>query len=132
MRRAEAIRGSALVGLAALLVTGCASTQEPEVQRVATAFENSGADPESRCDLLTPKALAALEKSESQSCAEAIGQLPLDGGHVQSVQVWGGDAQVRLSGDTLFLTETHAGWRVSAAACKPNGDAPYDCDVEAG
>jgi hypothetical protein len=48
------------------------------------------------------------------------------------VQVWGGGAQVRLSGDTLFLAETHAGWRVTAAACKPNGDAPYDCQVEAG
>jgi hypothetical protein len=125
-------RCSAALGLAALLLTGCASTQRPEVQRVATAFENTGGDPETRCDLLTPKTRAALEQNESQSCAEAIGQLQLDGGNVESVQVWGGDAQVRLSGDTLFLTETHAGWRVSAAACQPNGDAPYDCQVEAG
>jgi hypothetical protein len=132
MRRAHRIQGSALLGLATLLVTGCASTQEPEVQRVATAFENSGADPESRCDLLTPKALAALEKSESQSCAEAIGQLPLGGGEVQAVQVWGGDAQVKLADDTVFLTETHAGWRVSAASCQPKADAPYDCEVQAG
>src|SRR5690348_8895696 len=50
--------GAALV-LGALLLSGCASTQEPEVQRVATAFENSGGDAEARCDLLTPKALAA-------------------------------------------------------------------------
>ena len=128
----RAARCGAALGLAALLVSGCASTQQPEVQRVATAYEDSGGDPEARCDLLTPKALAALEESESQSCADAIGQLPLKGGRVESVQVWGGEAQVRLSGDTLFLTETHAGWRVAAAACTPNGDAPYDCQVEAG
>ena len=102
------------------------------MQRVATAFEDAGVDPATRCDLLSPKALAALQESESQSCADAIGQLSLDGGTVQSVQVWGGDAQVKLSGDTVFLTETHAGWKVSAAACRPNADAPYDCEVQAG
>jgi hypothetical protein len=132
MRAVHRVRYGAALGLAALSVTGCASTQEPEVQRVATAFEDSAADPAARCDLLTPKALAALEKSESQSCADAIGQLPLDGGTVRSVQVWGGDAQVKLSGDTVFLTETHSGWKVSAAACTPNTDAPYDCEVAAG
>jgi hypothetical protein len=132
MPAAHRIRYGAALCLAALLVTGCSSTQQPEVQRVATAFEDVGGDPEARCDLLAPKTLAALEQNESQSCAEAIGQLPLDGGDVRSVEVWGGDAQVRLSGDTLFLTETHAGWRVSAAACQPNGEAPYDCEVEAG
>ena len=128
----RAARCGAALGLAALLVSGCASSQQPEVQRVATTFEHSGGDPQARCELLTPKALAALEKSQSASCADAIGQLPLSGGDVRSVQVWGGDAQVRLSGDTLFLTETHAGWKVSAAACRPNADAPYDCEVQAG
>ena len=128
----RAARCGAALGLAALLVTGCASSQQPEVQRVATTFEHSGGDPQARCELLTPKALAALEKSQSASCADAIGQLPLSGGDVRSVQVWGGDAQVKLSGDTLFLTQTHAGWKVSAAACRPNADAPYDCEVQAG
>jgi hypothetical protein len=132
MRAAEGIRCGAALGLAALLVTGCASTQQPEVQRVATAFENTGGDAQARCGLLTPKALAALEKSQSASCADAIGQLPLKGGGVRSVQIWGGGAQVNLSGDTLFLTQTHAGWKVSAAACQPNADAPYDCEVQAG
>jgi hypothetical protein len=132
MRAARRCRCGAALGLAALLVTGCSSTQQPEVQRVATTFEDSGGDPQARCELLTPKALAALEKSQSASCADALGQLPLRGGDVRSIQVWGGDAQVKLSGDTLFLTETHAGWKVSAAACRPNADAPYDCEVQAG
>ena len=88
------------------------------------------ADPATRCDLLAPATLAGLEERESASCTEAIGQLPLQGGDVESVQIWGSDAQVRLSEDTLFLTETRAGWRVTAAACRSQGEAPYECEVE--
>jgi hypothetical protein len=130
MRRAHLIRGGAVLVLAAGL-TGCASAQEPEVQRVATAFEDPAGDPGARCDLLAPKALEAFEQNQSGPCDQAIAQLPLAGGDVQSVEVWGGDAQVRLTGDTLFLTETGAGWRVAAAGCQPQGEAPYDCEVAA-
>jgi hypothetical protein len=130
MRRAHLIRGGAVLVLAAGL-TGCASAQEPDVQRVATAFEDPAGDPGARCALLAPKALEALEQDQSEPCDEAITQLPLAGGDVRSVEIWGGDAQVRLAGDTLFLTETRTGWRVTAAACQPNGEAPYDCEVEA-
>jgi len=56
--------------------------------------------------------------------------VPLTGGEVRQVEIWGGDAQVRLGDDTVFLTETGAGWRVTAAACEPRGEAPYDCEVE--
>jgi hypothetical protein len=44
--------------------------------------------------------------------------------------VWGDEAQVRLSDDTLFLTHTSAGWKVVAAGCTPNGDLPYECRLE--
>jgi len=128
MRRARLIRWGGVAVGAVLVLTGCASTQEPEVERVATTFEDPSVDAETRCDLLAPATLAALE--ESEPCVEALEQVPLEGGEVRSVEVWGGDAQVQLAGDTLFLTETHAGWRVTAAACQPNGEAPYDCEVE--
>jgi hypothetical protein len=130
MRRAHLIRGGALLVLAVGL-TGCASAQEPEVQRVAAAFEDPAGDPGARCDLLSPKALEALEQDQSEPCDEAITQLPLAGGDVRAVEIGGGDAQVRLAGDTLFLTETRTGWRVTAAACRSNGEAPYDCEGEA-
>jgi hypothetical protein len=130
MRRAPLIRGGTVLVLAVGL-TGCASAQEPEVQRVATAFEDAGGPPEARCALLAPTTLASLEEDQSASCADAIGQLPLAGGEVESVEVWGGDAQVRLAGDTVFLTETKSGWRVTAAACRPQAEEPYDCEVEA-
>jgi hypothetical protein len=120
---------AALLG-AALALAGCAGAQEPEVARVATAFEDASGDPEARCDLLTPRARERLERS-GQSCGDQLGGLPLEGGEVAAVEVWGGDAQVRLRGDTVFLTRTPAGWRVAAAACTPTPGGPYDCEVEA-
>jgi hypothetical protein len=125
-------RRAALVAAAGALLalTGCASIQRPEVAGVATAFEDPSGDPEARCDLLLEGTRAALEEQESAPCTEALDGLPLQGGAVRSVEVWGGGAQVRLAGDTLFLTETSSGWRVTAAACTARADAPYDCQVE--
>jgi hypothetical protein len=120
----------AVVVGACLASTGCSSMQRSDVEQVATAFEDPAADPQARCDLLAPATLIAFEQDESASCAEAIAQVPLGGGEIESVEIWGGDAQVRMSGDTLFLTETRTGWRITAAACESRGEAPYDCGVE--
>ncbi|WP_176832512.1 hypothetical protein [Geodermatophilus sp. DSM 45219] len=46
------------------------------------------------------------------------------------MEIWGGNAQVRMPGDAVFLTETPTGWRVVAAACESRGEAPYDCEAE--
>lgn len=118
---------AAAAGCAAVL-SGCASLEEDDVREVATAFEDPPTAPADRCALLAPATLAALEAEEP--CNEAIAAVRLPGGDVESVEIWGGNAQVRLSGDTLFLTETSAGWRVVAASCQPRGEAPYDCEVE--
>jgi hypothetical protein len=121
----------AAVAGACVVLTGCSSVQVPQVEEVATTFEDPAADPRTRCDLLAPATLAAFERDEEASCAEAIQQVPLGGGgEIESVEIWGGDAQVRSSGDTLFLTRTRAGWRVTAAACEPRGEAPYECGVD--
>ena len=114
----------------AVLLTGCASASEPEVERVATTFEDPSGDPGERCGLLAPATLTAFEQDVSTVCTEAVQDLPLAGGSVESVEVWGGNAQVRLTGDTVFLTETTAGWRVTSAGCTPRAEAPYDCEVE--
>ena len=59
------------------------------------------------------------------------GRLPLDGGEVTSVEVWGGDAQVRMAGDTLFLTETTSGLAGGRGGAAPRAATrPYDCEVE--
>jgi hypothetical protein len=122
-----------LLGLVSLLAcavfgTGCAGLQRPEVEEVAAAFA-AGA-PSQRCGLLAPATLAALEFEESASCGESVGALAPPGGQVVHTEVWGDEAQVRLADDTVFLTRTNAGWRVAAAGCTPNGDAPYQCRLE--
>ncbi|WP_456918853.1 hypothetical protein [Geodermatophilus sp. SYSU D00708] len=119
-------------GLAAVaaLLGGCAGLEADDVGTVARVFEDASGDPAQRCELLAPATRAALESDESAPCADALEQIPLQGGTVESVEVWGRDAQVRLSGDTVFLTESHAGWLVTAAACQRRGEAPYDCEVD--
>ena len=82
-------RSGALPALAslALLVSGCSSAERPEVERVATQFEDASGDAEARCDLLAPAALEQLEQEAGAPCSEAIGDLPLEGGKVTRVEV---------------------------------------------
>jgi hypothetical protein len=119
---------SAGLGCAVLALAGCASASQSDVTTAAAAFENPSGDPQTRCGLLAPATLTSVE--QSSPCEEQIGHLPLQGGPVHSVQVWGGEAQVKLGGDTVFLTRTSTGWKVTAALCQPRGDAPYDCQVD--
>jgi hypothetical protein len=110
------------------MLAGCSSADEPAVRDVASSF--AAGDPQGRCDLLATGTLTSL-LSEGP-CPEAIAELRLGSGDVVSVQVWGVDALVHLTDDTLFLTREDAGWRVSAGACEPAGtDRPYECQLEA-
>ncbi len=127
----SAKRGALVVaGASGLLLTGCASAEQPEVEGVATGFEDPAGDAQARCDLLAPTTRDQLEEDAGAPCTEAVQNLPLEGGDVTAVEVWGGDAQVRVGGDTVFLTKTSTGWRVAAAVCEPQPDGPYDCEVE--
>jgi len=122
--------GGVVVAVAAVLVGGCASAEQPDVERVARAFAQSGAA--DRCALLAPATVAAVEHDEAAPCGDALAQLALpDGGEIVSSVVWGDNAQVRLREDTLFLINTGAGWKVGAAGCAPRGKAPYLCLLEA-
>jgi hypothetical protein len=117
-----------VLGAAVAVLVGCAGMERPEVERVATDFATG--TPAVRCALLAPAALAALESDESAPCTATVGRLAPPGGQVQQTEVWGDEAQVRMTGDTLFLTRTGAGWKVIAAGCTSNGDLPYQCRVE--
>ena len=127
MQRRRVLAGA---GLLAALLTGCASAGEPDVAKVATAFEDPSGDAQARCDLLAPATLATFQSDSSAPCADALGDVQLPGGEVSSVEIWGGDAQVRLGNDTLFLTRTDSGWKVTAAGCQSRGQEPYDCEVD--
>lgn len=127
---ARYVRAPIALAAGAALLAGCSGAHEPEVEQVAATFEDPSGDPEARCDLLAAATRVTFEETESAPCSEAIQDLPLQGGEVVSVEIWGGDAQVKLAGDTVFLTETSAGWRITAAACRPQEDAPYECEVD--
>ncbi|MCG5436268.1 hypothetical protein [Micromonospora foliorum] len=90
-------------------------------------------DAAAACPLLAPDTLAELEQSADKPCAEAIlaEDLPKPGS-VSASEVYGQRAQVRLSGDTVFLAVFPGGWRVVAAGCTARGEKPYDCVLQGG
>ncbi|WP_248959918.1 hypothetical protein [Sphaerisporangium perillae] len=122
-----------IVALASL--TGCASGEAPTAQRAAERFYSAvhAGQGEAACGLLTPRAAEDLPLG-GESCAEAVlrARLPAaDRPRPQAAptQVWGDEAQVRLSGDTVFLHRFSRGWLVRAAGCTPRGEQPYRCEV---
>jgi hypothetical protein len=122
---------AALAGAAALLVSGCGSLSADEVTGVAAAFAGAKDDPATRCRLLADNVVEALVEEGGASCEVAIQDLPVGSGDVRSVEVWGQEAQARLTDDTVFLTRTAEGWRITAAACQSQGsDLPYQCRLE--
>jgi hypothetical protein len=124
------LSGAATLVLLAAGGTACASAAEPTVAATATSFASAMArhDGVTACDLLTDAARRDAE-TFGRSCATELATLP-DPGDVQQVDVWGDAAQARLAGDTLFLLQSPDGWRVSAAGCTPQGEAPYQCEVQ--
>ncbi|MEU4534110.1 hypothetical protein AB0G15_04485 [Streptosporangium sp. NPDC023825] len=117
---------------AALLVcaAGCASAAAPSAQRAAQDFYAAvqGRQVERACALLAPEAAESLRTGD-QRCETSLGGLDLPGGQVRDVEVWGDEARVRLSGDTVFLHRFPQGWRVRGAGCASRGVLPYDCEV---
>ena len=121
-----------VVAIAALSACSGQGTAETEAAgSAASRFSSTaGSDPASACTLLAPQTASELEKS-SGDCAKGLTDADLPaGGRVQEVEVYGLDAIVRLSSDTVFLARFKDGWRVTAAGCKPQGEGPYDCDIK--
>ena len=122
---------AALTGVVALLMSGCGSLSADEVESAAATFAAADDDPAARCQLLAANVVEALVEDEGASCEDAIEDVPAGSGDVTAVEVWGEEAQARLTDDTLFLTRTADGWRVTAAACRSQGrDLPYTCALE--
>jgi hypothetical protein len=114
-----------------LVMAGCANeTGEHDASSAAARFLSAtgGGDTRAACALLAPAVRDDLAASEGESCEDA---LPADRlrGAVTGVEVWSDRARVSTEGGTVFLTEFDDGWRITAAGCRPNGDAPYRCVV---
>ena len=121
----------AVATMATVAAAGCAVDTEGPA-RTAERFHTALAahQEESACALLARRTAEKLP-GRGQSCAEALRELGFGpGGAVSAVSVWGDEAQVRLAGDTLFLHRFSDGWRIRAAGCEPEGDLPYDCEVD--
>jgi hypothetical protein len=127
-RRSSVPVWAAVAVAAAFLLCGCAGLEQPQVEQVASAF--AAAEPSARCQMLAPATVATVEAQSGRPCVEAMAQLELPEGAVQSSTVWADQAQVHLVGDTVFLTKTGDGWKVTAAGCSSRGDAPYACRME--
>jgi hypothetical protein len=125
------VKAACLVGLCALVLSGCASqSTRDEAMAAAGRFLDavSRSDTRAACALLTPRVRDELVTSDGRSCTAA---LPTDrlGGRAESADTWSDQAVVRTGDGALFLTEFDDAWLVSAAGCQSNGDAPYRCVV---
>jgi hypothetical protein len=131
-------RAVALIAVCALgpvALSGCSGQGNAEVgnaEAAAAAFSRDVAgSPETACGLLAPDTLKALEDSEGPCATTLADQLTTSEGAVTSAEVYGKDAIVRLSSDTVFLARYREGWKVTAAGCtRPEAGRPYDCKVK--
>ncbi|MFB6613376.1 hypothetical protein ACFCV9_03995 [Streptomyces sp. NPDC056367] len=121
--------------LLALAACGCGgpAAREDAALRAGLAFEEALAAGEHvrACALLAPSTRQDLEQGERQPCAKALAaeELPRAGA-VRGVDAYGRQAMVRMSGDTLFLSQFTSGWKVVAAGCTPEPEKPYHCLVK--
>jgi len=115
-------------------LTGCGrGADERDARRTAQELYAAVAAKQGTraCATLTPATAQALAQEEKESCAKAVTSLDLKGGRAGGAQVWGTGAAVTFGDGTLaYLDQTSAGWRVSAAGCRPRGELPADCELE--
>jgi hypothetical protein len=120
--------------LALALLSGCAgqgNAEDDNARAAALRFAASvSGDVATACGLLAPQTLQTLEETDGDCATGLRAEGPTDPGAVRSVDVYGKDAIVHLSGDTLFLARFADGWRVTAAGCTARPDRPYDCTIE--
>ena len=133
--RYRAHRPLTLLAVGALLLSGCSGQGNAEAgnaEAAAVSFGQSIAGATTTaCGLLAPETLKELEDSDGP-CATALpDDLQPSSGAPVSVEVYGKDAIVRLSSDTVFLARFREGWRVTAAGCtRTKPGRPYDCKVK--
>ncbi|MEU6311681.1 hypothetical protein [Streptomyces sp. NPDC047014] len=121
------------VAVAALAGCGAPAARQDAAALAGTAFETALAagDHARACSLLAPATRAQLEQDTQQACSAALAGQDLSAARgVRRVEAYGRQAQVRMAGDTLFLSMFSGGWKIVAAGCTPRPDRPYDCRVK--
>ncbi|KAA6210937.1 hypothetical protein [Streptomyces filamentosus] len=124
--------------LAALLLGGCGASAAREDgaadagRRFAAAL--SAGDYRTGCALLAPDTREQVEEDGRTPCRTGLREAGLATAvPVRAVAVYGQEAQLRMTGDTVFLSRFDGGWLVTAAGCEARGaDEPYRCAVQGG
>ncbi|MDT7841814.1 hypothetical protein RQC66_13825 [Streptomyces justiciae] len=130
-------RTALMVLVCAAGLSGCATLGERETaaSRAALRFERSvrQADWSRACAALAPQTRQELTESAKTSCVKALPdeELPYAGA-LRGSEVYGQQAQVVLTTDTLFLSAFPTGWLITAAGCEPRPHQPYQCKVKGG
>jgi len=123
-----------IMGMFALVALCGCSSDLTQREAAAAALQFVQASPVQACQLLAPDTLEELSDEAGTSCALALAELNLPRrGSVQSVEVAGESAQVKLDDQVIFLARFPEGWRVTAAGCRRTDADPstsYDCEVE--
>jgi hypothetical protein len=122
----------AVLAVVCFSAAACTPAEAPSARAAGEAFQTAlrSHQGNAACQLLSDEARGNLESGSGKRCAQAIAGLGLPVGMISSVEVWGGNSQVRLDTGVLFLAQFKTGWKVTAAGCRPRSDQPYDCDVE--
>ncbi|MFD0887415.1 hypothetical protein ACFQ08_22965 [Streptosporangium algeriense] len=126
------VRVVPVIALALTLgLAGCASEGKSAAERTVERFYAAVRDHDGQraCVLLAPEAAEGL-RTGGESCSNTVLGLDLPGGQVRETVVWGDEAQVRLTHDTVFLHRFPLGWMIRAAGCRPRGYLPYSCEVK--
>ena len=130
-------RGVTLM-LAVLLLAGCGQSDDrATVHRVTERFLTAyrAKDGAVACAVLGADTRKSLESEKRKPCADAVGSLQVAGGPVRHVTVALTSAKVDLAnGQSFFLSEDAAGWRISALGCRPSAsptETPFDCELQA-
>lgn len=118
--------------IAALMVLpGCA----PEGTAAADAAREfhqalSGSEWSAACALLQSDTRDKTAREQESSCEDHLRNLRIpEPGTVTRTEIYGRAALVEFENDAVFLAAAEGGWKITAAGCTPNGDAPYTCEV---
>jgi hypothetical protein len=132
-----ALPALALLAVAAA-TAGCGQSAARDTVRATTTrflAAYSAHQGEQACAALSEETRKELESQEKKPCPDAIGQVQLKPGAVKHVDVELTNAKVDLTGgESLFLSEEAAGWKITAVGCKAQGDptnTPMDCELTA-
>ncbi|MEU2660757.1 hypothetical protein ABZ615_36270, partial [Streptomyces sp. NPDC007325] len=129
----------AAVLVAVALLGGCGASGAREDgatdagRRFAAAL--TAGDYRAGCGLLAPETREQVEEDARTGCGPALREAGLPAaGEPRGVDVYGSEALLRMTGDTLFLSRFDAGWLVVAAGCAPPAaaDETYRCSVKGG